>query len=68
MEIIEDRHSMRSTLFMSQVPVNKWYEVTGEQTIADVIPGRIIHDGHRLDVKGNSIRKKELTSNQKRKK
>lgn len=59
MEIIEDRHGKRSTLFTSQVPVNKWYEVIGEQTIADAILDRIIHDAHRLELKGESMRKKK---------
>lgn len=58
MEIIEDRHGKRSTLFTSQVPVSQWYEVIGEQTIADAILDRIIHDAHRLELKGESMRKK----------
>jgi DNA replication protein DnaC len=69
MEIIEDRHGKASTIFTSQVPVNKWHEVIGEQTIADAILDRIIHDAHRLELKGESMRKKrailteELTEN-----
>jgi DNA replication protein DnaC len=66
MEIIEDRHGKRSTLFTSQVPVNQWHEVIGEQTIADAILDRIIHDAHRLELKGESMRKKRgilLTEN-----
>lgn len=58
MEIIEDRHGKRSTLFTSQVPVNQWHEVIGEQTIADAILDRIIHDANRLEIKGESMRKK----------
>lgn len=61
MEIIEDRHGKRSTLVTSQIPVNKWYEVIGEQTIADAILDRIIHDAHRLELKGESMRKKRST-------
>ena len=69
MEIIEDRHGKRSTLITSQVPVHKWHEVIGEQTIADAILDRIIHDAHRLELKGESMRKKrsilpeEITEN-----
>ena len=59
MEIIEDRHGKRSTVFTSQVPVNKWHEVIGEQTIADAILDRIIHVAHRLELKGESMRKKK---------
>lgn len=59
MDIIEDRHGKRSTLFTSQVPVNNWYEVIGEQTIADAILDRIIHDAHRLELNGESMRKRK---------
>lgn len=58
MEIIEDRHGKRSTLFTSQVPVDNWFEVIGEQTIADAILDRIIHNAHRVELKGESMRKK----------
>jgi len=58
MEIIEDRHGKKSTLFTSQVPVNQWHEVIGEQTIADAILDRIVHDSQRLELKGESMRKK----------
>ncbi len=58
MEIIEDRHGKTSTIITSQVPVSKWHEIIGEQTIADAILDRIVHDAHRLDLKGESLRKK----------
>lgn len=61
MEIIEDRHGKRSTMLTSQLPVNKWFEVIGEQTIADAILDRIIHDAHRLELRGESMRKKRTT-------
>lgn len=61
MEIIEDRHGKHSTIFTSQVPVMKWHEVIGEQTIADAILDRIIHDAHRLELKGESMRRKKTT-------
>jgi DNA replication protein DnaC len=59
MEIIEDRHGKMSMIITSQLPVNKWYEVIGEKTIADAILDRIIHDAHRLELKGDSLRKKK---------
>lgn len=59
MEIIEDRHSKRSTIFTSQVPVNQWHEVIGEITIADAILDRIVHDAHRMELKGESLRKRK---------
>jgi DNA replication protein DnaC len=58
MEIIEDRHGKGSTIITSQVPVAAWHEVIGEQTIADAILDRIVHDAHRLEMKGESLRKK----------
>lgn len=57
MEIIEDRHGKRSTIITSQLPVVKWHEVIGEQTIADAILDRIVHDAHRLELVGDSLRK-----------
>jgi DNA replication protein DnaC len=59
MEIIEDRHEKASTLITSQVPVAKWYEVIGEKTIADAVMDRIIHNAHRLELLGESLRKKK---------
>lgn len=58
MEIIEDRHGKGSLIVTSQVPVSKWHEVIGEKTIADAILDRIIHESHRLEMKGESMRKK----------
>jgi DNA replication protein DnaC len=58
MEIIEDRHGKTSMIITSQLPVNQWYEVIGEKTIADAILDRIIHDAHRMELKGESLRKK----------
>lgn len=58
MDIIEDRHGKASTIITSQVPVKEWYDIIGEQTVADAIMDRIIHQAHRLEVKGESMRKK----------
>lgn len=62
MEIIEDRHGKGSTIITSQVPVSEWYEIIGEQTIADAILDRIIHQAHRVELKGESMRKKKLAT------
>ena len=59
MEIIEDRHGKSSTIITSQVPVMKWHDVIGEQTIADAIMDRLIHNAHRLELKGESLRKSQ---------
>ena len=58
MEIIEDRHGKKSKIVTSQLPVVKWFEVIGEQTIADAILDRIVHDAHRLELVGDSLRKR----------
>lgn len=64
MEIIEDRHGKGSTIITSQVPVNKWHDIIGEKTVADAILDRIIHEAHRLDLKGESLRKKTSESSE----
>jgi DNA replication protein DnaC len=52
------RHGKSALIITSQVPVNKWYDIIGEQTIADAILDRIVHNAHRLELKGDSLRKK----------
>ncbi len=64
MEIIEDRHVKASTIITSQIPVSKWHEIIGEQTIADAILDRIVHDAHRVEMKGESLRKKRQPKNE----
>ena len=58
LEIIEDRHNKGSMLVTSQLPVSKWYEIIGEKTIADAILDRLIHQSHRIELMGESMRKK----------
>ena len=58
MEIIEDRHGKGSTIITSQVPVSLWHDIIGEPTIADAILDRIVHDAHRIEMTGESMRKK----------
>jgi DNA replication protein DnaC len=60
MEIVEDRHGKSSTILTSQVPVSLWHEIIGEQTIADAILDWLVHDAHRIDMKGESLRRKRL--------
>lgn len=58
MEIIEDRHGRSSTIIASQLPVASWYDVIGEDTIADAILDRLVHSSYRIELKGESLRKK----------
>ncbi|MCH7659016.1 MAG: ATP-binding protein [Bacteroidetes bacterium] len=60
LEIIEDRHGKRSTIITSQIPVKKWHELLDNQTIADAILDRIVHTAHRIELKGESMRKKMI--------
>lgn len=57
LEIIEDRHGRKSTIISSQLPVKNWYDIIDESTIADAILDRIIHTAHRIEIKGESMRK-----------
>jgi hypothetical protein len=57
LEILEDRHGRKSSVFVSQLPVTNWHEVIGDPTIADAICDSIIHNAHRIELKGDSVRK-----------
>jgi DNA replication protein DnaC len=59
LEIIEDRHQKSSTIIASQLPVGKWYDVIGESTVADAILDRLVHTSHRIELSGESMRKKK---------
>jgi len=59
MEIIEDRHSLKSTIIASQIPFDKWFEIIGEATIADAIMDRLIHSAYKINLSGESLRKKQ---------
>jgi DNA replication protein DnaC len=58
MEIIEDRHGKASTIIVSQLPVTNWFDVISETTIADAIIDRLVHSAYRIELKGESMRKK----------
>jgi DNA replication protein DnaC len=64
LDIIEDRHSKRTTIITSQVPVKKWHEIIGEKTIADAILDRIVHQSIRIELYGDSLRKKQKAANE----
>lgn len=67
MELIEDRHGKSSTIIASQFPVSDWHKVIGEQTIADTILDRMVYNSIRIDLKGESLRKKNAVSDKKSK-
>ncbi|AJW62988.1 Primosomal protein DnaI [Elizabethkingia miricola] len=68
MEIIEDRHGKRSTIIASQFPIQTWHDIIGEQTIADAIMDRMVHNSLRIELKGESLRKKNVENKSESKK
>ena len=59
LEILEDLHDLRSTLVGSQLPIEKWQKVIGDPTLGDAILDRLVHNAHKLTLKGDSLRKKD---------
>lgn len=57
LEILEDRHDIRSTIVTSQLPIEHWHETIGNPTLADAILDRLIHNAHKIQLKGGSMRK-----------
>jgi DNA replication protein DnaC len=57
MEIMDDRHGLTSTTMISQLPTEQWYASIGDNTLADAILDRLMHNAHRLQLKGESMRK-----------
>lgn len=58
LEVIEDRQGLTSTIVASQLPIENWHENIGDPTIADAILDRLVHNAHRINLKGTSMRKK----------
>jgi DNA replication protein DnaC len=58
LEILEDRHGLRSTLVTSQLPIDHWHEQIGDPTLADAILDRLVHSAHKIKLNGESMRKK----------
>ncbi|MGY3055194.1 DNA replication protein DnaC [Pedobacter sp. UYEF25] len=58
LEIIEDRHAKKATIIASQLPVDKWWDIFGDSTLADAFLDRMVHTSYRVELKGESLRKK----------
>jgi len=58
LEIFDDRHDLRSTIIVSQLPVDSWHETIKNPTLADAILDRVIHNAYKIELKGDSMRKK----------
>lgn len=59
LEIVEDRHNLRSTLITSQLPVDHWHAIIADPTLADAILDRLVHTAYRINLDGDSMRKKK---------
>lgn len=62
LEVIEDRQGLSSTIIVSQVPIGSWHESIGDPTIADAILDRLIHNAHKFDLEGDSMRKRMMAN------
>lgn len=64
LEILEDRYGKRSTIITSQLPVTAWHEAIGDPTLADAILDRLVHNAHKIELKGDSLRKHAISLDQ----
>ena len=67
LEVLEDRYARRATLLTSQLPFDHWHDVMGDATFADAILDRLIHNSHKITLKGASMRRKNTTDHTKTK-
>jgi DNA replication protein DnaC len=63
LEIVEDRYSRGATLITSQIPVDRWHDLIGDPTLADAILDRVVHNAHRIQLRGDSLRRKRAQEN-----
>jgi DNA replication protein DnaC len=59
LEIVEDRHGIHSTIVTSQLPIEHWHQMIGNPTLADAILDRLVNNAYRINLKGESMRKKK---------
>lgn len=57
LEVLEDRQDLSSVIIATQIPVKDWFEMIGDPTIADAVLDRLVHNAHKIDLKGESMRK-----------
>ena len=62
LEILDDRHNLRSTIVTSQLPVKHWHEHIADPTLADAILDRLVHNAHKIELSGDSLRNKKTTT------
>ena len=64
LEIVDDRHGRTSTIVTSQLPVDHWHDYIGNPTIADAVLDRLVHAAHRIELRGESLRKLRAVRNE----
>jgi DNA replication protein DnaC len=62
LEIVEDRYDEGSLIITSQVPINRWHELIGVPTLPDAILDHVIHNAYRIELSGESLRKRASSS------
>jgi DNA replication protein DnaC len=62
LELMEDRYGRGATLITSQVPVDRWHDLIGDPTLADAILDRLVHNAHRIQLRGDSLRRKRTAA------
>lgn len=65
LEVVEDRYDFSATIITSQLPIKHWHESIGEPTIADAIMDRLVHNAHKIDIRGKSMRESDTESDTK---
>ena len=59
LEVLEDRHGSRATIATSQLPIEEWHAVIGDATLADAILDRLVHNAYKINLRGESMRKRQ---------
>ena len=59
LEILKDRHEVRSTLATTQLPIEKWHDSIGDPILANTILDRLVHNAYKINLKGESMRKQK---------
>ena len=65
LEILEERYGRRSTVITSQLPIDRWHEIIGDPTYADAILDRLVHNAHRIELAGESLRRTQAKQSRK---
>ena len=59
MEVVDDRHQRASTILVTQIPIERWHDTIGDPTYADAILDRLVHNAYRIELRGDSMRRRK---------